>query len=93
VVEPPTGNGSLKLQVERELLNEDFSRNLLSWKHSGFTHGCMGEQAAKRRTSPKCGAEMKVITVIEDPDELGRILRHLVKTGRSPPGFDPDRRG
>ena len=40
---------------------------------------------------PKCGAEMKVIAIIEDPDELGRILRHLVKMGRSPPGFDPDR--
>jgi hypothetical protein len=40
---------------------------------------------------PKCGADMKVIAVIEDPDELKRILRHLVKIGRSPPGFDPDR--
>ena len=39
----------------------------------------------------KCGAEMKVIAVIEDPDELKRILRHLIKIGRSPPGFDPDR--
>lgn len=39
---------------------------------------------------PKCGADMKVIAVIEDPDKLGRILRHLVKIGRSPPGFDPD---
>jgi hypothetical protein len=40
---------------------------------------------------PKCGADMKVIAVIEDPDELKRILRHLVKIGRSPPGFDPHR--
>jgi len=55
---------------------------------------------------PKCGADMKcrnrssdyvrrydpdVIAVIEDPDELGRILRHLVKIGRFPPGFDSDR--
>ena len=42
---------------------------------------------------PKCGAEMKVITIIEDPDELKRILQHLIKIGRSPPGFDPDRPG
>jgi hypothetical protein len=42
---------------------------------------------------PMCGAEMKVIAVIEDPDELKRILQHLVKIGRSPPGFDPDRPG
>ena len=34
---------------------------------------------------------MKGIAVIEDPDELRRILRHLVKIGRTPPGFDPDR--
>ena len=40
---------------------------------------------------PKCGAEMKVIAIIEEPDELRRILRHPVKIGRSPPGFDPDR--
>jgi hypothetical protein len=40
---------------------------------------------------PKCGAEMKVIAVIEEPDELRRILQHLVKMGRSPPGFDPGR--
>jgi transposase len=40
---------------------------------------------------PKCGGDMKVIAIIEDPDELRRVLRHLVKVGRSPPGFDPDR--
>ena len=40
---------------------------------------------------PKCGAEMKVIAVIEDPDEIKRIIRHLVKIGRSPPGFEADR--
>jgi hypothetical protein len=40
---------------------------------------------------PKCGAEMKIIAIIEDPDELKRILRHLIKIGRSPPGFEPKR--
>jgi len=40
---------------------------------------------------PGCDAEMKVIAVIEDPDELLRILQQLVKIGRSPPGFDPHR--
>jgi len=40
---------------------------------------------------PKCGAEMKVIAIIEDTAEINRILRHLVKNGRSPPGLDPDR--
>ena len=40
---------------------------------------------------PKCGGEMKVIAIIEDPDEIKHILLHLGKNGRSPPGFDPDR--
>lgn len=40
---------------------------------------------------PQCGAEMNVIAIIEDPDELKRIFRHLVKFGRSPPNFDPTR--
>ena len=40
---------------------------------------------------PECGAEMKPTAIIEDPDELKRIIRQLVKIGRSPPGFDPDR--
>ena len=40
---------------------------------------------------PRCGHEMKVIAVIEGPDETGRILRHLIQNGRSPPGFEPDR--
>jgi hypothetical protein len=40
---------------------------------------------------PQRGADMRVIAVIEDPNELKRILRHLIKIGRSPPGFNPDR--
>jgi hypothetical protein len=31
---------------------------------------------------------MKVIAVITDPEEVKKILRHLVKVGRSPPGLD-----
>ncbi len=34
----------------------------------------------------KCGGEMKVVAVIMDPVEVKKILRHLVKTGKSPPG-------
>jgi len=32
-----------------------------------------------------------IVAIIEDPDELKRILRHLIKIGRSPPGFEPER--
>jgi len=38
---------------------------------------------------PQCGSQMKVIAVIQEPEEIDRILRRLVKQGRPPPGFDP----
>jgi hypothetical protein len=38
---------------------------------------------------PHCGSEMKVIAVIQDTEEIRKILAHLVKVGRAPPGFDP----
>ena len=34
----------------------------------------------------KCGGEMKVVAVIMDPVEVEKILRYLVKAGKSPPG-------
>ena len=39
--------------------------------------------------SPRCGSPMKVLAVITDSRELAKILRHLVKTGKSPPGLQP----
>jgi hypothetical protein len=38
---------------------------------------------------PRCGSPMKVLAVITDRSEVAKILRHLVKTGRSPPGLRP----
>jgi len=38
---------------------------------------------------PHCGSQMKVIAVITDPQQVRRILRHLIKTGAAPPGLDP----
>jgi hypothetical protein len=37
---------------------------------------------------PECGSQMKMIAVIQDPDEIKHILRHLIKIGRAPPGLD-----
>jgi hypothetical protein len=37
---------------------------------------------------PKCNSEMKVLAVITDRYEIRKILKHLVKTGKSPPGLD-----
>ncbi len=38
---------------------------------------------------PRCHSPMNVIAVITEPEEVRKILRHLVKVGRSPPGLDP----
>jgi hypothetical protein len=38
---------------------------------------------------PRCGSEMKLIAVITNPSEAAKILRHLIKIGRAPPGLDP----
>jgi hypothetical protein len=35
-----------------------------------------------------CGHRMKILAVITDPLEVDRILRHLVKIGRPPPGLE-----
>jgi hypothetical protein len=32
---------------------------------------------------------MCILAVITEPEEVRKILRHLVKISRSPPGFDP----
>jgi len=37
----------------------------------------------------KCRSPMKVLAIITDPGEVKNILRHLMKTGKSPPGLDP----
>ena len=38
---------------------------------------------------PRCSAQMRVLAVITEPEEVCKILRHLVKIGRSPPGLGP----
>ena len=36
----------------------------------------------------RCGSQMRVLAVITDPPQAGRILLHLIKTGAAPPGLD-----
>lgn len=35
------------------------------------------------------GSPMRIVAVITEPQQVRKILRHLVMIGRSPPGFDP----
>jgi len=37
---------------------------------------------------PRCSTQMRILAVITDSQEVRKILRHLVKIGRSPPGLD-----
>ncbi len=37
-------------------------------------------------TCPRCGGEMKVVSVITDPVVIDRILKHLENRGWAPPG-------
>ena len=36
----------------------------------------------------KCGNEMRIMSVITDKTQVMRILRHLWKIGRAPPGVE-----
>lgn len=36
----------------------------------------------------RCGFQRRVLAVITDPQQVLRILRHLIKTGAAPPGLD-----
>jgi hypothetical protein len=36
----------------------------------------------------RCGSTMKVKAIITDPQQVRRILRHLIKTGAAPPDLD-----
>ncbi len=37
---------------------------------------------------PKCGSEMKILAFIMDTCEIKKILKHLIKTNKAPPGLD-----
>jgi hypothetical protein len=32
---------------------------------------------------------MRILDVITEPEEVKKILKHLIKIGRSPPGLNP----
>ena len=40
-------------------------------------------------TCPRCGQPMKVLAVITDLPQVMKILRHLLKIAKPPPGLDP----
>jgi len=36
-----------------------------------------------------CGSPMRIVAVITEPQQVRKILLHLIKTGKAPPGLDP----
>ena len=51
---------------------------------------CGAEMKCRDRSSLRCGTTLDVIAIIQKPQEIKRILRHLEKQGRPPPGFEQD---
>jgi hypothetical protein len=35
----------------------------------------------------ECGSEMRIVAFIMDPEQIDRIMKHLIKQGRAPPGI------
>jgi len=38
---------------------------------------------------PRCGSPMRILALIPEPQQVRKILLHLIKTGKAPPGLDP----
>jgi hypothetical protein len=38
---------------------------------------------------PRCGSPMRILALITEPQQVRKILLHLIKTGKAPPGLDP----
>ena len=69
------------------------SRRVGETHQEGLRRGPPRRQQAPACESPlicsRCHSPMKVIAVIIDPAQVLKILMHLVKTERPPPGLDP----
>jgi hypothetical protein len=37
----------------------------------------------------RCGSPMRILAVITEPQQVRKILLHLIKTGKAPPGLHP----
>ena len=87
----PNGWKDTHLVPVAEEKNDEESCDITQTGFSGNKGSVWGRLIAKvYEVDPlvctKCGGEMKLVAVIMDPVEVEKILRHLVKTGKSPPG-------
>ena len=86
----PDGRPTCSLQVP-ELVQPCYEESTVSDQESRSTWAILIAQVYEvdPLTCPRCSAQMRVLAVITEPEEVRKLLRHLVKIGRSPPGFDP----
>ena len=35
----------------------------------------------------KCGSDMRIVAFIMEPEQIDRIMQHLINRGRAPPGI------
>jgi hypothetical protein len=61
---------------------------LFPWRKSAWARLIKKVYGVDPLVCPCCGSEKKIIAVIMDPTEIEKILQHLVKIGRAPPGLD-----
>ena len=88
----PAGWKKQQQQVDQDLQPYDVEQaDSVSDKESRSTWAKLIAQVYEvdSLVCPRCSAPMRILAVITEPDEVRKILRHLVKIGRSPPGFDP----
>ena len=86
----PTGWKTEHLQAP-ESIQPYYEESTVSDKDSRSTWAKLIAQVYKvdPLTCDRCGSPMRILAVITEPEEIRKILRHLVKIGRSPPGYDP----
>ena len=74
---------------EKEIV-EDNNKEIISVKKSNSTWARLIAKIYEvdPLVCAKCGSEMKVLSVILDSYEINKILKHLVKIGKSPPSLD-----
>ncbi len=82
-------NGMMENQEDADELDENVEIDSVSHKKSKARWARLLQKIYEIdiMTCPKCFSEMRVIVIITSEYEVKKILRHLIKNGKSPPGL------
>jgi trimethylamine--corrinoid protein Co-methyltransferase len=78
------------LNPENLYFNYLFPMHIVNKQHPDWPLFGAPNQEVDPLTCNRCGSPMRILAVITEPEEVRKILRHLVKVGRPPPGLDPN---